>query len=268
MLDTRLTERPRGGGGKKHPLPSSIQYPAFRIQYLSRRLRMDRKAFYFFLIFSFAFLKELIHNKHRPSSTHLKIPSKMKKLTALLCGTLMAVFPLALRAQQQSLYKIDKVTPAIVQTPVYTFQGQEHNIPGNQNGKWLEVEVQFESYAEQTDEMTVKYYVLVNGTLLAGEVTHVNIPKSRELYSVMYVSPRTLARLVPGKEATITDIGDVGVQLLVKGQVVFEKSTKSGYAAEWWTQMQSTTGSLLNKNETPFAPLYWDRYEAIKSADH
>jgi hypothetical protein len=27
-------------------------------------------------------------------------------------------------------------------------------------------------------------------------------------------------------------------------------------------------GFLLNKNETPFAPLYWDRYEQIKPAAH
>ena len=26
------------------------------------------------------------------------------------------------------------------------------------------------------------------------------------------------------------------------------------------------TGLVLNKNETPFAPLYYDRYEAIKAS--
>jgi hypothetical protein len=27
-------------------------------------------------------------------------------------------------------------------------------------------------------------------------------------------------------------------------------------------------GLVLNKDETPFAPLFWDRYEQIKTADH
>jgi hypothetical protein len=193
----------------------------------------------------------------------------MKKLSALLlCGLLLATASPALHAQQQGQYKIDKITPSFIATPQYQFQGEQRTAP-NQEGKWLEVEVQFESAVETTDEMTVKYYILVNGTLLAGEVTHVNIPKSRELYSVMYVSPRTLARLLgANKPATANAIGDVGVQLLIKGQVVAEMSTKSGYAAEWWQQMQQTTGLLLNKNETPFAPLYWDRYEAIKAEGH
>jgi hypothetical protein len=29
--------------------------------------------------------------------------------------------------------------------------------------------------------------------------------------------------------------------------------------------MTSTPGYVLNKNETPFAPLVWDYYEAIKT---
>jgi len=28
--------------------------------------------------------------------------------------------------------------------------------------------------------------------------------------------------------------------------------------------MPQISGFVLNKNETPFAPLYWDRYEQIK----
>ena len=30
--------------------------------------------------------------------------------------------------------------------------------------------------------------------------------------------------------------------------------------------MPQVAGLVLNKNETPFAPLYWDRYEQIKNA--
>ena len=32
--------------------------------------------------------------------------------------------------------------------------------------------------------------------------------------------------------------------------------------------LQQVPGLLLNKNETPFAPLYWDRYEQIKPPGH
>jgi hypothetical protein len=34
---------------------------------------------------------------------------------------------------------------------------------------------------------------------------------------------------------------------------------------QWYSAIPNVSGFMLNKNETPFAPLYWDRYEQIKS---
>ena len=80
----------------------------------------------------------------------------------------------------------------------------------------------------------------------------------------MYVSPRTLERFFDGKPPASKEIAviDIGVTITRQGQVVAEKVLKGQGA--WWTQIQQTTGYLLNKNETPFAPLYWDYYEALK----
>jgi len=196
----------------------------------------------------------------------------MKTLSALFCGLLLSALPVSLHAQQiqPGTFKIDKITPSIIQTPQYQYSGEIRNPAGGQYGKWLEVEVQFESLLD-VSELTVKYYVLLNNqaqTVLYGEVTHVNVPKSHELYSVMYVSPRSLASLFAGVPVTAGSAKVVGVQLLVKGQVVAETSSKASATGEWWGQYQQATGFMLNKNETPFAPLYWDRYEAIKSAAH
>jgi len=33
---------------------------------------------------------------------------------------------------------------------------------------------------------------------------------------------------------------------------------------QWFTALPPIAGFVLNKNETPFAPLYWDRYAQIK----
>jgi hypothetical protein len=35
---------------------------------------------------------------------------------------------------------------------------------------------------------------------------------------------------------------------------------------QWYSGLPAVAGFTLNKNETPFAPLYWDRYEQIKPA--
>ncbi|MBA2743726.1 MAG: hypothetical protein H0U43_05375 [Chthoniobacterales bacterium] len=56
------------------------------------------------------------------------------------------------------------------------------------------MEVEFATASEFTDDLTFKYYIFVNGKLLTGEVTHTNIAGGKENCSVMYVSPRTLAR--------------------------------------------------------------------------
>jgi hypothetical protein len=190
----------------------------------------------------------------------------MKKLSALICGLLLSAMPSIVHAQAAAgAYKIDKITPAIVPTPQYS-AGEQHSGGGQQPGKWLEVEVQFESLVDITDEITFKYYILVGDTLLSGEVTHVDVPKGRELYSVMYVSPRSLARLLPvATPITPNAIRVVGVQMLIKGQLIDEKSSKPGGDQDWFQKMQQTPGMVLNKSETPFAPLDWDRYEAVKT---
>src|SRR5690606_17073462 len=105
--------------------------------------------------------------------------------------------------------------------------------------------------------------ILVNKTLFVGETTHVNIAKGRDRRSVMYIAPNTLERLMGGKPFNASAIENVGVELLKQGQLVAVQSLKDA-RGPWWQQFPQTTGYVLNKNDTPFAPLYWDRYEAIK----
>lgn len=183
----------------------------------------------------------------------------MKPIPTLVLTTLF----LAATALARDEYTIKKVQPAIVQTPEISFTGTQHRSGRAEN--WLEVEVNFDSDVDFTDELTFKYYILIAGKCLTGEVTHVNIPKGRDLYSVMYISPRTLQRVLENHPMTAQTIENAGVQILNKGQLVAEKSFKDA-GGEWWQRLQQISGLVLNKNETPFAPLYWDRYEAIKAA--
>jgi hypothetical protein len=52
--------------------------------------------------------------------------------------------------------------------------------------------------------------------------------------------------------------------LVAKGQVLDTKSFKAQGATQWWQTQQQVPGKVLNKNQTPFGPLLWDRYEQIK----
>lgn len=123
------------------------------------------------------------------------------------------------------------------------------------------------------DDIVLDYYVLLSnksatfprGTLLTGEVTHMSVPAMQnDLKSVMYISPRTLERFFDGKipSSATSAIIDIGVTISRQGQILAQRSLKS--PGIWWPQYQKTSGFLLNKNETPFASLNSDYYEAIK----
>ena len=156
--------------------------------------------------------------------------------------------------------KLGKVQHSLVKTPEFQITGGQAK--RYKTGEWLELEVEFETKREEVDELTFKYTVLVEKKLLDGEVTVINIPKGRDHYSVMYVAPRSLEKLTAGKPVTPAAVENVWVDVLWHGQVLDSVSVHPGKPPN----LPHITGLVANKNETPFAPLYYDRYEVIKSA--
>ncbi len=63
----------------------------------------------------------------------------------------------------------------------------------------------------------------------------------RALHSVRSVPPCSLARLA----------------------VQSERSANRA-APQWFARFTALSGLVLSKDQTPFAPLYWDRYEQMK----
>jgi hypothetical protein len=163
-----------------------------------------------------------------------------------------------------SEFQVIRITKNLITPPQYTYTGAQQ-YQANQRDRWLEVEVEFAAAPEFTDELTLKYFVLVNGKLLTGEVTHVNVPAGRENRSVMYVSPRAFARVLGNRALTPNTVQNIAVQIVQQGTVKSELSQDRAQPG-WFASMPALAGSVLNKNETPFAPLYWDRYEQIKSS--
>ena len=182
------------------------------------------------------------------------------KVGAVIC--LLALSAGVAFGQGRADFKLTKITKNLVSTPQITYTGAQQ-YPTNQQDRWLEVEVEFTATPEFTDELTFKYFILLNGKLLTGEVTHVNVAAGRENRSVMYVSPRTLARFMGNRAVTPNSIQNVAVQILQKGAIKDELSFTRA-AGNWFASLAPVSGFVLNKNETPFAPLYWDRYEQIK----
>jgi hypothetical protein len=160
-------------------------------------------------------------------------------------------------------FRITKITKNLITAPQFSYAGAQR-YPTDQRDRWLEVEAEFTAAPQLTDELTFKYYVLFNGRLLTGEVTHTNILGGRERRSVMYVPPNALAHFSDNRQITIASCQNVAVQVVQRGAVKDEASLQRA-APQWFAAIQQIPGFLLNKNQTPFAPLFWDRYEQIKT---
>jgi hypothetical protein len=178
--------------------------------------------------------------------------------------SLVAIAALSLTASAQAPVGpgsviLKKPAPAGVKSPDYQLNGGPQK--RTTFGTWLEVEVEYETKPEVIDELTFKYTILIQNTLLDGEVTYVNIPQGRDHYAVMYVPPRALLRLTGGKPLTSASIENVWIQVTKQGQVLDQTALRGQGAVP---NLPHIAGQVLNKNETPFAPLYYDRYEAIK----
>lgn len=183
----------------------------------------------------------------------------MKILSLLVAG--FAALTMSANAQVPvgpGSIKLGRVEISAPSTP-------EYNITGGQNkryklGKWIEIEIKYETTPEEIDELTFKFTALIENKLLDGEVTYVNINKGNEHYAVMYISPKAIDKLTGGKPLSPASIGNVWVEVSKSGQVL----AKEAYKNSAQPNLPRVTGMLLHKNQTPFAPLFYDRYEEIK----
>lgn len=210
---------------------------------------------------------------------NLKLP-----LAAAIGVCCVSIGPAFAQLAPNTEFQILKIEPAFVDSPKVSVAGYNKKSTGRPS-PWLEVEVTFDrAVAPKADkysgELTFNYYVLLKNehatedrkpTLLTGSVTHVMVPQEKALHSVMYVSPRALAKLFDGKPPVNAQqtIVDVGVTITGKEGLLAIATAKGSVKGDkgWWDNTQlytATPGFLLNKNETPFAPLEWDYYEAIK----
>ncbi|MBE2203123.1 MAG: hypothetical protein IAE94_02110 [Chthoniobacterales bacterium] len=207
-----------------------------------------------------------------------------------LTAIILTVFSLSpfVQAQQSALnteIQILKIDANFVESPRLNAAGYMKKSAGRPS-PWLEVEVTFDravsakepKYAE---ELTVNYYVLLKNesvnedkkpTLLTGSVVHVNVPQEKGLHSVMFVTPRALAKFFDGKVPSNAQqaLTDVGVTISGKNGLLAIATFKGTVKGDkgWWDNSAAFTlasGALLNKSETPFAPLEWDFYETLKS---
>ena len=171
------------------------------------------------------------------------------KFGPLLAALLLSSASFAAAQNRASDLQLTKITRDLIQSPEYTYSGAE-TFRINSRDRWLAVNVDFTALPDFTPEATFKYYVLLDGKLLTGDVTHVNILAGKELHTVMYVPPRALAHLMGNRTLTINAVQNIAVPVLEQGAVKDEISLTRAQP-EWFAALPAVSGFLLNKNETP-----------------
>ncbi len=137
----------------------------------------------------------------------------------------------------------------------------------------LKVEMSPEPASKTCDKMTIKWYVAVKnvekpGTFLlfSKEIDHVNVPLNEEIFGSVFISPASLRRITGSGTGGKSAVEFVGYEVLVNGEKKAE-GTNKGKPGWWNTSSDKISRSeavpLLNKNETPFSAMWWDRYPEI-----
>ena len=198
-------------------------------------------------------------------------------MAAAVCGGASTVL-------SQTVQKIEASDPTFEEL-------QSPSVGGNTSKKswkpkdWLEVEVKVKLEPGRAaprdgyvDRLTVRWYVAVENKidragqkyfLMEKEVTHVNVPLDEDFYLSCYLSPATIKRLTGSDRAGKNSITAVGGEISVVGAAAPARFTSQGSVSKpWWqspTMQRTNKYPLLNKNETPFKFLWWDRYLEIEA---
>lgn len=122
------------------------------------------------------------------------------------------------------------------------------------------------------DKITVRFYVAAknpegrDSLLMTKEIEYVNVPVDEEFYVCVFMSPSSIKRLTGSENVGSSTFTLCGLEVIYKDNVVAQESNKG--KPGWWANPRATlvpTDSfpLLNKNETPFAMFWYDRYPEI-----
>lgn len=144
---------------------------------------------------------------------------------------------------------------------------------------WLEIETKVKVQlapappSKTLDKLTVKWYIAVKnpdkaGTyfLLTKDVEHVNVPLDEDVYISVYLSPASIKRLTGSDKGGKQAVEFVGYEIIVDGKEAAAETDK-GKVGWWKTSSDKISRSdavpLLNKSETPFRDMWWDRYAEV-----
>jgi hypothetical protein len=171
-------------------------------------------------------------------------------------------------AQDQVKVEVEDISIEIIDTPEYS-TSESKKLPKKR--EWVEIEVIFKpegrTESGMVDKLEFSYFIMLGDekTMLNEKINHVNLLLDESTASVVYVAPSTIFSLF-GREASASKaVAAVAVEVRYNGALVGGDATLKP-ETRWWQTKTQTPGLLLKKSETPFAPLWWDRYADIEKS--
>jgi hypothetical protein len=204
--------------------------------------------------------------------------------TSLIIVAFFAMCFNSANAQAAHRVKILKIEGEAQQTPEFQISGIKDK--PTKPRFWIEIEAEVE--VETTDpsgfipELEARWFAVIIdkqakkpvAVRLQGSTTFKNIRTSdKKIFLSAYIEPDTLERLTGSTRPSENDIE--GFALVLSGSgVVTEGRYGEGLtkataeeAAKWWEiwKNQTLEGLIVPKSQTPFAPLWTDRYPTEKA---
>jgi len=195
-------------------------------------------------------------------------------LTAISCAAIGVLSHSTANAQE---YRVEAGKPTFDDLPSPEFSGGKQK--SFKPKDWLEIEASIKVQmspvpdSKTAERILVKWYVAVEnpdkkGTyfLLTKDITHVNVSLEEEIFTSVYLSPSSVKRLTGTDGGGKKSVFLVGYEVLVNGKVIAGESNKQD--AGWWNKpsdriSRSDSVPLLDKSETAFSNMWWDRYAEI-----
>jgi hypothetical protein len=157
-------------------------------------------------------------------------------------------------------FKLRNIRQQLLMAPNYEAAGGAGVSGASLQKKWLRIETEFETAPDWSDDLTMKYYVLIgrgrDAKMFVGESTYVNVAKGRH-FSAMFMHPNAVERFGQGK------VEAVAVELRYQGRLM-DAASDPASRERWWERFAPTPGYLLNPLQTPWSLTAHQRYEQIK----
>ncbi len=202
---------------------------------------------------------------------------RLSLLTAITCAALGVMSSTTANAQA---FKVEAGKPTFDDLPSPEFSGTKSK--SFRPKDWLEIEASIkvqmapEPPSKTAERIMVKWYVAVEHPdkkgaylLLTKDITYVNVPLNEDIFTSVYLSPASVKRLTGSDRAGKRTVSLVGYEVLVNGEKKAQEASKSPNGkTDWWNAAsdkisRSDTVPLLNKAESAFAHMWWDRYAEI-----